>query len=101
MDQWKSSDRHLAFVADMDAQFIFVPKPWVRYILMVKILRIQANLIYDSSSIYLASDKFVENAALMYKLRSLNHKNVESILKQAHSLSTVKVSDFWNKLQVI
>lgn len=40
IDQWRTADRHLAFVADMDAQFLFVPKTWLRYILMVKIARV-------------------------------------------------------------
>lgn len=40
LDQWRSSDRHLAFVADMDAKFLYVPKIWLRHILLVKIAHV-------------------------------------------------------------
>ena len=58
LGQWKSVDRHLAFVADMDAQFLFVPKAWVRYILIVKIAQIQSSLIFDTNGIYLSAERF-------------------------------------------
>ena len=41
-DHWKDIDHpdsELAFVIDMDAQFVFVPKVWIRNILLLKILR--------------------------------------------------------------
>ena len=47
LDRWGSLDRHLAFVADMDANFIYVPKTWLKQILLVKIAKIQTNLIFD------------------------------------------------------
>ena len=35
---WKTENaQNLAFVADMDAQFIYVPKTWIRGILRVRI----------------------------------------------------------------
>ena len=77
----------MAFVADLDAQFIFVPKSWVRYILMIKILRVQASLIYDETyrggpvNRHLTSDKFIKNGNLIYKLRGLNNSNVDSIFR--------------------
>ena len=47
-DHWKeieSLDSDLAFVIDMDAQFIFVPKMWVRNILLLKILKLMTCLV--------------------------------------------------------
>ena len=87
LEQWKSIDHNIAFVADLDAQFLFVPKTWVRYILMTRILRVQACLLYDDQSRYLTSDKFIQNQNLMHKLRSLNHTKVDNIMKQARSLT--------------
>ena len=77
LDQWKSSERHVAFIADMDAQFLFVPKSWVRFILMVKIARIQSSLIYsdrctEGTVVHLHSEKFLLNQKLIFKLKMMN-----------------------------
>ena len=97
----------MAFVADMDAQFLFVPKAWIRYILMVKIAHIQSKLILGDQRVfmngrhYLTPDRFSLNRALLTRLQMMNNKNVNSILQQAHSLTKAQSSEFWKKIRVI
>lgn len=46
----------------MDAQFLFVPKIWLRYILMVKLARVQANLLFNVKHIQtLTAEKYLVN----------------------------------------
>ena len=44
---WKGEEqRDGAFVADMDAKFVYVPKKWVHSILRIKIAKVMVNLIF-------------------------------------------------------
>ena len=49
----------MAFVADMDAQFLFVPKAWIRYILVVKIAHIQSKLTLGDQRVFMNGRHFL------------------------------------------
>lgn len=102
LDQFKSTERRVAFIADMDSQFIFVPKTWIRYILMIKIARVQAKLIYGHThGSHLSSERFLMNGVLISKLRTLSHSGVNNVFSQAKLLSETVPSDFWKQLQFL
>ena len=63
LEQFRQSDRGVAFIADMDAQFLYVPKTWIRYILMIRLAKVKANLIYEGKPgyKYLTPDKYLMN----------------------------------------
>ena len=81
VDRWGQSSRNLAFVADMDAHFLFVPKTWLRQILLIKLATIQANLLYDRHfHSCLKSDKYALNQHLLGKVRLLNSRSQNQML---------------------
>ena len=43
--QWSNDNCKAAFIADLDANFIYVPKQWIRSLLMMKITNILSKLL--------------------------------------------------------
>mmetsp|Transcript_46913 Transcript_46913/g.62081 ORF Transcript_46913/g.62081 Transcript_46913/m.62081 type:complete len:121 (+) Transcript_46913:608-970(+) len=75
VDRWGESERHLAFVADMDAHFLYVPKAWIRQIILIRLATIQSNLIYDRHfTPSLSSEKYAMNRSLLAKIQVLNSR---------------------------
>ena len=49
-DHWNDANNcesELAFIVDMDAQFIFVPKSWIKSILMMNLATACANVLIE------------------------------------------------------
>lgn len=102
VDRWGQSSRHLAFVADMDAHFLFVPKAWLRQILLIKLAGVQANLLYDRHfHECLTSDKYQLSQQLLGKVRLLNSRSQNQMLQHVQNMTTAPLSPFWKQLRVI
>ena len=90
LDRWGSIDRHLAFIADMDANFIYVPKTWLRQILLVKIANVQTNLIFNHHFNLCLNDLNYRNSVtLVTRLKSLNSKSHNALLSHINYLKNV------------
>ena len=74
-EHWKTASKNdddFAFVVDLDAQFIFVPKIWVRDILMQRIIKVSSALVQapgiSKNAIILDADRYYKNQELIANL---------------------------------
>ena len=105
LDQWGSHERNLAFIADMDAKFLFVPKTWIRQILLTKLSAATTDLIFKVNSKrmgnHLNAEQFNLSQRFLQQLNGLNILRAQSFLKQALVLQNEVPSEFWKKLHFI
>ena len=92
-EHWKTASKNdddFAFVVDLDAQFIFVPKIWVRDILMQRIIKVSSALVqapgFSKNSIILDADRYYKNQELIANLDYFEKSCLVNLLDEATNI---------------